>query len=424
MQVLLHFGNHTPLEFEVSDEALLYIHGRDAQKNLSFQELSQEILAALEEPLEYAPLRESLLDEDHLVIPVSPGIPQIELILKTVLEYIFTAPTVHIPAKITILRTHDDETAGIPKIENILPSLPSNAGVSPEEMKKRIEIQTHHPENRDEMAFLGVDETNETLVIHRKMFDAEVVLPIGFFEPKGTPGHVGVHTPIYPMFSDEITHKRYKEFGPQMHESNHELMHQLEHEITEATRQLGVSCMLQIVPGIPEEGTSGIARVLAGDYREVESDGWSRYCEIWTNENEKRADVVVATLNGSDASSWTCAARALEHAASIAKQEEGAIVLCSALSGELPRFLQIFAQVQNYDTAMKFIRREELPNVTLAEKMLRVLTQYRVFFLSQMDAEVLEEINVFPLESASDLERLIANNGTCVILPDAHRMII
>lgn len=424
MQIKLHYGLQSELSFQVAEESLLHVHGQDAPQNLTLAQLPQAVFDALEHPIEFPPLRECLLDSDHLVIPIAPGIPHAETILRSVLEYVFGTSPEHQPLHVTILRTRSDEAAGIPSFDAILPH---ETPFSEDALRKKITIRTHHPDKKEEMALLGVDETNETLVIHREMFDAEFVLPIGFFLPKGTPGHFGIHTAVYPTFSDAQTHERFQNFGPQMHATQHELMHQLEHEISEATRQLGVLCMLQIVPGIPTLGTSNVVRVMAGDFRELESSGYSLYCELWTLLSERRLDVVLATMNGPEAASWNQAILALEHASRLVRPETGIIVLASDLAAaapeDLPRFLQIYHQVQTPETAEKFIRRENLPDQPLALKLLQILTHYRVFFLSSMNGELLEELNVMPLEGAGELERLIANSGSLTILPDAQRII-
>ncbi len=273
------------------------------------------------------------------------------------------------------------------------------------------------------MALLGVSETDETLVIHRKLFDAEFVLPIGFFLPKGTPGHAGIHTAVYPTFSDEETHKRFKDFGPVLHAANHKLQHELEKETAEATRQLGVLCMLQVVPGVPSPGSSGIARILTGNYLDVESDGYSLYREIWTNLSNQRPRVVLTSVTGNESTSWYWAMRALECASKVADPDDGIIVLCSDLEGEFPRALEIYRQVQDLDPTEKFIRREALPDAGLMMAGLRVIHDFRVFFVSNLDPDFLEDINVFPLDGADDLERLVKNSGSVTILPDVQRMI-
>ncbi|MDO4629059.1 MAG: lactate racemase domain-containing protein, partial [Planctomycetia bacterium] len=320
----------------------------------------------------------------------------------------------------------------------------SGKGSLLEHFRERVKILKHHPDQKEEMALLGVTESNETLVIQRALFEAEFVLPIGYFQSKNTPGYVGIHTPIYPAFSDTETQKRFLGFGPKMHVTQHALMHELEREIEDATRQLGVFCMMQILPGIPQVEVSimepseilevsknteslkmsGIARILVGNYEEVARDGYSQYQEIWTNLTSQKADLVLATITGRDSGSWTTVMRALENAAKIADADNGVIVLCTELTGELPRSLEIYRQVQDTETAEKFIRREKLPDADSAVSMINILSQYRVFFISRLDGELLEDINIMSLESVADLERLIANTGKCTILPDVHRMIM
>jgi len=414
MKIQFPFGRSNSLNLDLPSESVLYAHTREGVENIPLAELPGTVARALAEPLGFPPLRDCLLDDDHLVIPVAPEVPQIETILRAVLDHVFSGPTEHQPARVTVLQTRTDEELGV--IRSALESLPPG-------FQKRVELKTHHPEKKEEMAFLGVAETNETLVIHRELFDAEFVLPIGFFLPKGTPGHTGIHSAVYPTFSDGETRKRFRDFGPTLHATRHELHHELENEAAEATRQLGVLCMLQVVPGVPGPESSGVARVLAGDFHEVETDGFSLYQEIWTNLSNRRASVVLASVTGPEAASWRWVTLALDRASKVADPDGGAIVLCSELAGELPRAVEIYRQTQALEPAEKFIRREELPDAELMIAGLKTLSAYRVFFISGLDAELLEELGVMPLDGAADVERLIQNSGPVTILPDAQRMI-
>ena len=414
MKIQFPYGRDSFLALDLPDESVLYAHTQDAVENIPLPELPAAVTQALENPLNVPPLRECLMSDDHLVIPVAPEVPQIGTILQAVLDHVFSGALEHQPARVTILQTKTDEQIGA--IRAALEVLPSR-------LQKRVTLTTHRPDKKEEMAFLGVSETNETLVIHRELFDAEFVLPIGFFLPKGTPGHAGIHTAIYPTFSDGETHKRFKDFGPALHGSNQKLQRELEEETAEATRQLGVLCMLQVVPGVPSPGSSGIARILAGDYRDVESDGYSLYREIWTNLSNHRPRVVLASVTGSESMSWHWAMHALDCASKVADPDEGIIVLCSDLAGEFPRALEIYRQVQDLDPTEKFIRREELPEAALMVAGLRVIHDFRVFFVSNLDPDLLEEIGVFPLDGAGDLERLVKNSGSVTLLPDIQRMI-
>ncbi len=415
MKLKLPCGKESTIQLEISSEALQYQPRQDILPNLTFDALPQAVFDALESPLDFPPLRECLLDDDTLAIPVATGVPHLETILRSVLDYVFTASELHRPARVVIIGTAKDKQFMELTPEKI---------VTQEEYRERVKIHKHRPEVKEEMAFLGVTETNETLVIQRELFEAEFVLPIGFFLPKNTPGYVGIHTPIYPMFSDSETQKRFLNFGPQMRTTQHSLMHELEREIVDATRQLGVLCALQILPGVPEVGASGVARILAGNYYEVEREGYSQYQEIWNILTSRRYDLSLTTITGRDSDSWRVIMLALQNAAQMVESENGVIVLCTDTIQELPRSLEIYRQVQNPETATKFIRREKLLDADLAVSTINILSQRRVFFLSQFDGELLEDINIIPLESVEDLQRLIANTGNCAILPNAHLAIM
>jgi len=415
MNLNLVYGTASELSLNLESLESVYLHGADLPENLKIDEIEKAVLNALDAPTEFPPFRECVFSGEKLAIPVAPGVPHLEHILRAVLKYFFSSPELHQPEQVTILRTEEDEKASPISLDAVIPD---------ETFRNRIRFQTHRPKKREEMALLGaVAATNETLAISRTLFDAEFVLPIGFFQSKETKGYAGIHTAVYPTFSDAETHKRYADFGPALHASNHDLMHELMHEITEATRQLGILGTLQAIPGISTPGSSRIARFLAGDFRELEKDGNSAYREIWTLLTDRKPEAVLASVTGGDSRSWDCVFHAIIRAANSGLQQNGILAVCSALSGELPRSLQIYRQVQEPELAEKFIRRENLPDAPLAIPAIQAISRFRVFFLSEMEGETLEEINITPIRENAELERLLTHCRSCLILPDAHRIV-
>jgi hypothetical protein len=44
-----------------------------------------------------------------------------------------------------------------------------------------------------------------------------------------------------------------------------------------------------------------------------------------------------------------------------------------------------------------------------------------LYLLSKLPAEIAEEMFTVPLENADQVQRLVAGNGSCLILPHAHK---
>lgn len=400
------YDGKTRVELETSPLDVLHIHGLESPPNLTLEEVHREIQEGLANPLEFAPLRECIMAGDQVVLPIAPGIPQGERMVQQIVDYLEALPSEHLPGKITLLQPYAGMLAPI-----------SSKNVE-------LEIVTHTPEKKESFALLGLDETGESLVVHRLLFDADVVFPVGVFQPADSTGYYGIHTPIYPLFSDAQTQRRYRFFGRQLHETQHEQMHRLQREVAEVTRQLGVTLTLQVVPGIPMRGNSGIARIFVGEYRQVLRDGYSFYRDLWTLQEERQPGVVLATITTeTPQKSWEDISRALVNA-SRRLEPGGVLLLCGEIPNPWPISLEIYQNSRDAHTAIRTIHRQESPDAQIILDILPLLQDYRIFFWKPEEGERLEEINITPLKNQEEMYRLLSHSGSCLILPDAHRIIV
>lgn len=400
------YDGKTLVELDTSPMEVLHIHGLESLPNLTLDEVDREIQEGLEKPLEFASLRECIVAGDQVVLPIAPGIPCGERIVQQIIDYLESLPPEHLPGKISLLQPYDGMLSPI-------------SGT-----KIEVELVTHDPEKKEAFALLGLDETGESLVIHRLLFDADVVFPVGVFQPAGTTGYYGIHTPIYPLFSDAPTQRRYRFFGRQLHETQHERMHLLQQEVAEVTRQLGVTLMLQVVPGISMRGNSGIAGIFVGEYRQVLRDGYSLYRDLWTLQETRQPGAVLATISTrSSSENWENISKALVNA-SRRLEPGGAILLCAEFPTPWPISLEIYQNSLDPQVAARAIHRQESHDAQIILDILPILQDYRIFFWQPKEGERLEEINITPLESQEELYRLLQHSGVCLILPDAHRIIV
>jgi hypothetical protein len=51
----------------------------------------------------------------------------------------------------------------------------------------------------------------------------------------------------------------------------------------------------------------------------------------------------------------------------------------------------------------------------------RATDRAQVYLLSELSTEVAEELFTTPLESPTQVQKLLRNGGTCVLLDDAHK---
>ena len=439
MKIKLPYGIHKTAALDIDEDDLLYHHRAESVPHLTSEEILKRTKQALDEPLGFVPLRYALVPGDHVVIPVMPETPQVTLVLRGVLEYLLEMRESR-PGKITVLRAERDSWT--------LDGL--------EQQDERISFVTLETDKAEQFAMLAVSETDDPLTVARLLFDADFVLPVGSFFPECSPGYFGIHSPIYPLFSNAETQKRYRSFPHDKQKNKHakrspeaEIM---ERELDLVTRQLGVTLMLNVLPSVPAgtaledweddleddeapaesgetrqpemAGTTGVADVIAGEYRELQREVYPRYRELWTLQERCLAGVVIATVHGgAEMQTWANVFRAAMSASTLTS-EGGTIVVCSDVTEPFPTVLEALRQVRNVDQVLKHAQLPNVEDAAAALGFLRVLKNFHVAFLSALDGERLEELGIMPLEDAGELNRLVESADSCVILPNAHRVIL
>ena len=103
---------------------------------------------------------------------------------------------------------------------------------------ERIRVRTHEPANRRNLAYLAASEEGEPILLNRMLTDANVVLPVGFAQPDRATGYYGIHTILYPEFSDIKTQARFRRHDRFGDNARHR---QLRHEVNHVAWLLGVN---------------------------------------------------------------------------------------------------------------------------------------------------------------------------------------
>jgi hypothetical protein len=185
-------------------------------------------------------------------------------------------------------------------------------------------------------------------------------------------------------------------------------------EVAESAWLLGIQLIVQAVPG---PGDSVLA-VLAGGAEAVSLAG-QRLCEsAWLHEIPQRAELVVASIEGPQ-QSWDTFARAL-YSASQTVVDQGAIVLCTGLAEAPGPGLQKLSQVDNDYQALQEIRRERSSDATAASLIAEIRQKARIYLLSQLQRDVVEELGVGFVECGGDIERLARQSRSCIVLGNAQ----
>jgi nickel-dependent lactate racemase len=203
--------------------------------------MTQSLQEILTEPLGFPNISQTMFSGDRvLLVPDAEYAGEPESVAEIVAILLQNALQCE---DVTILLTDAEETAA----KNLLKQLPDG-----------VRILFHKPERSERLALLGVNGANEPIVLCRELIDADLVISIGRFYRKKPKNYFGVHSAIFPRFSDLQTQIRFAKSPKSSHR-------QRIAEVEEVARQLGIVFTIQFLKerGKPTKIAAGLPELVA-----------------------------------------------------------------------------------------------------------------------------------------------------------------
>jgi nickel-dependent lactate racemase len=395
---MLRYGNGRLLEFNPPPGAELFDLTPAACQPLGDPAVA--VTEALAEPLGYPPLAKATIPGDHVTVVLDRDVPQAELVVAGAVTSLLDSGIS--PEDITILLTEDVYDGRRDAIVQTLPAMGTSA-----------RIVKHDPTDRESLSYLAASKENKAIYVNRYIFDADVVLPIGCLLPSTSLGHYGVHDALFPAFSDEEMQARFR--SPET-ASSAVVKRRRGEEVKEAAWLLGIQIVVQVIPG---PGNS-VLHVLAGDAGEIARRG-GQLCErAWLHKIPRQAGLVVAAIDGPDQQTWENFGRVLAVALQ-AVDDDGAVVVCTSLKCRPGPALQRLAAPDDELEMIKQIRRTRSADAVAASLLLEVGQRAKVYLLSGLDEETVEDLGIGYVSNAGEIDHLAGQFDSCILLPDAHR---
>ena len=399
MDCLLKYGIDSSVRLEFADAALLRECGNPRREPLD--DLAAAVGLALAEPVDYPPLALGVTPGDQVALVLDQAVPGAAEIVAALVKCLVEAGVQ--ADGIGVLRTQADVDAGEGDPRRLLSG----------QLLERIALTTHDPTNRDRLAYLAATERGEPIMVNRVIHDADLVLPIGCFRSRQAAGYHGIHSALFPTYSDTATLSRFR--SPGSFDTRGRRKKQLAKEADQVGWLLGAVLTIQVVPG---PGQS-VLDILAGEAQAVRRLGRRLYDAAWRHSLPRRAELVVAAVSGGPVQqTWRNLGRAVEAAMDIV-ESDGQIVLCSDLSTQPGPAMQRLVGEDSPAEAIKQIE-GDCPEDTLpAVQIARALERGRVYLLSRLDPSLVEDLGIVPLADAEELVRLARHFDSCVVLANA-----
>lgn len=377
----------------------LHIFG-DSPQAKTLDNPSAAVRIALEQPENLPPLSQMTVPGDRVALALEDGLPQADAVVEGVVKSFLSAGVE--PENISIVRTQNDA--------HLTPVFPINQ--IDLEIREQLQLVIHDECSREALSFLGTSSKDRPVFVNRELVDADVTLPIGILKMPETLGYHGIHEGIFPSFSDQETIKKFSR--PESTAGKHR--EKRRQESVEAAHLLGTLMMLQIVPG--PNGT--ISELVAGDAAAIANSGQPIYKKIWGLDTPVRAQLVIATIPGSaNEQTWMNFARTLHNAEQLV-EDGGTIVICSELKKSPSKALRRYSKVINGERSSVDLSKDGSVDAHAASELAD--SQSRVYLLSKLKEETVQNIGMAFIEHPSQISKLCQQFDSCIVLENAHRV--
>lgn len=395
---ILRFGPDSTLHFEQTPGHR--VERCDIPRGNPVGDVASAVGDAFAEPLDYPSLARSTVPGDRVVVALDEGLPRIADLTEGVVRGVVRAGIE--PDGICVLRTRGNGR-----------SESDPCRLLPGPIRERIEIRVHDPSDADQLAFLATDERGHPILLNRALHEADIVLPVGCLRSTAAAGYFGIHSSIFPAFSDESTQQRFRALAAL--DPSSKAKRKLVDEVEQIAWLLGIHFTVQVVPGLGEQ----VLGVLAGQSAAVSRRGPALFDAAWHCQMPEPASLVVAAMEGAaHRQSWENFGRALDSALALV-EDGGAIAVCSDLNGPLGPAFQRLLRAKSPAKALQEIGRRRPSDTQPAAQLARALQRAKVYLLSRLDPETVEDLQMIPLGTDKELNRLIQLHSGCILLAGA-----
>ncbi|HLA83379.1 MAG TPA: lactate racemase domain-containing protein [Thermoguttaceae bacterium] len=392
----MRYGLDASLAFEPSKGMLLAQCGSPAIEPV--EDIEEEVRRALREPLDYPPFSAAVTPGDRVVVTLSDEAPHAAEIVAAVVDSLVESRVD--PEAITVLRSDRSPEA-------------DPCRLLPDPIRAQVVSLRHAPQEREALAYLATTQHGEAIFLHRAIVDADLVVPIGCFRGNSAAGYHGIHTPIYPTFSDRATVQRFRSTATLDARRRHRK--RLAREADEVGWLLGAAFTIQVMPVRGDR----VYRVLAGKFDAVRRCGMELYSELWNDHIPRRAALVLAAIEGNASQqTWDNLGRALETAVELV-EPGGGLAICTELAALPNAAIGCLKMARSPEEALQHLCREEADDSLAAVQLARALEHCSVYLLSRLDDGLVEDLQMTPVDDAADLVRLANRAESFLLLGNA-----
>jgi len=352
---------------------------------------------ALEAPRNFPALRQALTPDDSIAIVVDEQLPQPARLLVPIIEHVLSA---HVPLeRITLVCA---PSAGNQDWIEDLPDAFAD-----------IHMETHAPHDRKQLSYLAMMKNGRKLYLNRAVVDAEqaIVLCRRSYHP--LLGYAGGACALFPELSDEAARQEFLDADKVVVGKDK----RVRQEAQEAVWLLGAPFFVQLVEGLGDS----IAAVVAGLIN-TSTEAEQLQDARWSVPTREPVHTAVAGVSGSPAlHDFATLARAAKVAARFV-EPGGRIILLTESAPVLGEAVELLRQADAAEDGLELLRKHQPAHRAAALAWAHAAQHARIYLLSGLPADTVEELYATPLENPRQVQRLLQSEPSCLVLRDAHKV--
>jgi nickel-dependent lactate racemase len=397
-KIRLNYGNQKQFEVEIDSERLV-AEPSAPQPNHRFK---SELATALQRPIDFPSVEQAVIPGDRVTVALERHTPGSASLVAGIWKALS-------PRGIDA-----DRFVVIQPATRMASDLPDPRAELPEEIREQVHWILHDPTRRDRCVYLAATATGERVYLAREVVDADFLISVGpiVFDP--LMGYRGTNSVFYPGLSSVEAMQRtqgqgHLELGP-------EEVRPLRELIDEIGWLLGNPFTVQVIPA----AAGGVSRVLAGVCEPVFTQGKKLLMEQWLVEVDERPDVVIAAIDHEvGPHGWEHLGAAVEVARGLVARG-GKIVILSDLNAELSEGLELIRSGQSARDAIRPLRKQTPPDLICATQLAAAADWARIYLLSGLADDVVDELFLTPISDESEVRRLLNDDSRCLFLEAAQ----
>ncbi len=381
------------LEFDLREDQL--VGQWDGPAGMTGDVELEAVRSALEQPLQFPPVRQAVVPGDRIAIAIDPAISPIGSSIGLLVD---------------LLRASGVETGDITVV------IPPGHRFGPDErLPTGIALEVHDPADRHKLAYLAASTEGRRIYLNRRVTDADVVIPVGRLGFDPILGYRGPWSLIFPQLSNQETLAAYRQALASDPPKRSAPRSSLD-EAFEVSWLLGTQYHLGLVPG-----RDGLARAIGGLAESVRDEAIQAINGLWCYRPAAPAECVVVGIGSLyDPAGIDDMVEGLVTASRLVTPG-GKIVALSRAQGIIGPSLQRLCDVDDPKNAPAALRGHDSDTDSIAGRRLaHVLARADVYLHSGIDRQVVEDLGMVPIEARNDANRIVSRSSSCLLVSHAE----